>query len=124
MINDNFKDFELDSTDVIRNLQIVFLFFFILLVLPIVMLLLFSLFSWNAKCKKWLTLAAKSIFWNTYVRFWLESYLEFSIAIFIRFRKFTFGSASEIFNSVFATFIAVTLIMLMIGSVVVLQCRT
>ena len=51
-ISDNFVDFELDSTDVIRNLQIVFLFLLGLIILPVFLLLLFYLFYWSNKCKK------------------------------------------------------------------------
>ena len=52
-ISDNFVDFELDSTDVIRNLQIVFLFLLGLIILPVFLLLFFYLFYWSNKCKKW-----------------------------------------------------------------------
>ena len=52
-ISDNFVDFELDSTDVIRNLQIVFLFLLGLIILPVLLLLFFYLFYWSNKCKKW-----------------------------------------------------------------------
>ena len=51
-ISDNFVDFELDSTDVIRNLQIVFLFLLGLIILPVFLLLFFYLFYWSNKCKK------------------------------------------------------------------------
>ena len=51
-ISDNFVDFELDSTDVIRNLQIVFLFLLGLIILPVLLPLFFYLFYWSNKCKK------------------------------------------------------------------------
>ena len=86
--------------------------------------LLYSLCYKNAKCQRWINLTCNSLFWNTYIRFWLESYLEFSIACLLRFRRFSFASASESFNSLFAAVIATTLVLLLIGSIIMLQCKS
>ena len=53
----------------------------------------------------------------------LESYLEFSLACFLRFRQFSFYSSSETFNSIFALLVFTTLMLLLIGSIPILHCR-
>ena len=123
IISENFKDFELDSTSVIRNLQVVFVFLMVLMMIPVILIMLFGIFHCSTRCKKWLHKAAQSLFWNTYIRFWLESYLEFSIASLIRLRKFNFESWNDIFNSVFATTLLITLVFLLVGSVPLLHCK-
>lgn len=123
-ISQNFIDFELDSTDVIRNLQIVFLFMVALIALPLVLLLLFNLFNWSARCKMWLNRIAKAVFWNTYIRFALESYLEFCIASLLRLRQLNFHSSSEVFNSLLALLIFLSLVAFLVGSVLILHWKS
>ena len=123
VLSENFRDFELDSSDMIRNLQVVFLFMLLLVFMPIAFLLLFTIFKKNSKCKVWLSKMGRALFWNTYIRFWLESYLQLSIASFLRFRQFSFGSASDNFNSGFALTIFLTLVLLLTASMPILQCK-
>ena len=53
-LSDNFIDFELDSTDMIRNLQIIFLFLLGLLIVPIAFPVLFAALFWSKRCQRWL----------------------------------------------------------------------
>ena len=73
VFSENFKDFEYNSTSVMINLQLIFVFMLVLLLLPFVILILYGVFFWSAKCKTWLTRVANGIFYNTYIRFLLES---------------------------------------------------
>ena len=123
ILTENFKEFELDSTDLSRNLQIIILVIIGLLILPIVSLLLWCLLSWSTRCKRWLTKAGRVIFWNTYIRFGLESYLELAIVSFLRLKKLSFGSASAIFNSCLSLVLLITLGFLLPGSIPVLHCK-
>ena len=72
----NFTDFGFDSTDPIRNLQIMFLVLVFLLCYPVLTVILRSLCCCSSRCKRCLDRLNDKMFWNTYIRFALEAYLE------------------------------------------------
>ena len=67
IISDNFEAFELDSTDVIRNLQILFLALFVLIVIPLILLLTVPCLFWSQKCMNVYKKIANALFFNTYI---------------------------------------------------------
>lgn len=50
LISENFGEFDYNSTNIIDNLEVIFIFFLALLALPFIALLLYALFFWSAKC--------------------------------------------------------------------------
>ena len=96
----NFADFDLDSTNVISNLQVYSLVLFLLVALPVLLLLSWSCLYWfkrGHKIIKWIT---DAIFFSLYIRFILEGFLELSLACLIRFQNFKFDTQSgDTFNS-------------------------
>ena len=72
----------------ILNLQIMFLFILLLIVLPFILLLLQLICKRSMKCNKCLDWFSKRLFWSTYIRFILESYLELALASILRLKNF------------------------------------
>ena len=85
IISDNFEAFELDSTDLIRNLQILFLALFVLLVIPLLLLVTLPCLFWSQKVMYVYKKITNALFFNAYIRFLFEAYLELSIASILRF---------------------------------------
>ena len=95
----------------------------ILTLIPIVFFILYYMSRKNESCKARLIRASKGIFFNTYIRFLLEGFIEISLACFIRLQMLSFGSGSEAFNSLFAAVIFSVLIVSILGSIGLLHCR-
>ena len=106
MLTDTFADFGFDSTDPLKNLQVMFIFLSLLLLYPMFSLTLSGCFFWSDRCKRCIVRMNQRFYWNTYIRFFLEAYLELSIATLIRFKKFEMGSGTAIFYSVASIAIA------------------
>ena len=102
-LTESFLDFQFDSSGPIRNLQIMFLAMLLLAAIPLVLLVLRAVFFWSKKVKRCIIFVKEKIFFNAYLRFGLEAYLELSLSSILRFRNFTFGTSSENFHSIFAT---------------------
>ena len=88
--------------------------------IPIVSLLLKFIFFWVPKCNKSINWLNNKMFFNIYIRFGLEAYLELSLVSMIRFQNFTFGNSSEKFHSIFSTIIFVGVITYLLCSLVFL----
>ena len=84
-LTDNFIDFGFDTTDPIRNLSVLFIFMMFLVAYPVLSLFLRGLCFWCDKCNQCLAKIDQSIFFNTYLRYGLESYLELCISSLLRF---------------------------------------
>ena len=97
ILSDNFEDFGFTTTDMIQNLSVIFLVLLLLLAVPFFLLLLYGLFRWCRECKKCLAAIIGAIFMNTYIRFFLESYLELSLSSMLRLERLIFGAASPAF---------------------------
>ena len=52
ILSENFKEFELDSSDIVKNLQILFIAFLALMAIPFILLLAWILIFWSAGCRK------------------------------------------------------------------------
>ena len=123
VLTENFSDFELNSTSVMMNLQIILPMILILIALPLLFLVLFGVCFRIPKCRSRLMRVADCIFLNTYIRFMLESYLEISIVCFLHLRRPKIDSGSARFNSLLALTLSSVLIMLLVGSIGLLHCR-
>ena len=106
-ISDSFEEFGFDSTDPIRNLQIMFIFLLFLIAYPLLSLGLRGLCYCSRCCKRCVDYLDNQMFWNTYIRFALEAYLELQICSMLRFKNFSFDSDDQIFFSVFVIMIVV-----------------
>ena len=94
-----------------------------MVMLPFVFLLLKGAFFWNKRCNKYLNLILSKIYFNVYLRFVLEAYLELSLSSILRFKNFTFGSSSEVFHSIFALVLFTGLVAFLLFSLVFLQVK-
>ena len=82
---DNFQEFDFNSSDPVQNLGIIFLFMMFLTALPILLWLMTLLVScWDRGKRIVDRIKNESIYWNFYLRFTLEAYLELSIASILR----------------------------------------
>ena len=95
----------------------------ILMLIPVIFFILYYVTRKNESCKAWLIRATDGIFFNTYIRFLLEGFIEISLACFIRLQMLNFGSGSEAFNSLFAVVLFLVLIVSILGPVGLLHCR-
>jgi len=105
-LTDNFEDFGFDSSDPIRNLQMMFIVLVVLVLFPPFSLALKGLCFCSQRCKRCVKKMDDKFYWNTYIRFGLEAYLELSICAFIRFvGAFSMENSSEIFYSLASVFL-------------------
>ena len=110
ILTDNFEEFGFDSSDPVRNLQIMFLFILFLILFPLLSLLCKGLCFWSEKCLRWRTFLNRAMFFNTYIRFSLETFLELSISSLIRCKAWDFEDSSEKFYSIFSVIIMVFIV--------------
>ena len=122
-LTESFIDFQFDSSGPIRNLQIMFLIMVFLLAFPVTLLILKVLFFWNKKIQGCIDRTLRAIFFNIYIRFGLEAYLELSLSSLIRFKNYTFDTPSEKFHTVFATLIFLVIVAYLLFSLIYLQVR-
>ena len=85
MLTQSFVDFQFDSSGPIRNLQIMFLAMIVLIAIPICMLILKMLFFWCKKVQYRINQVNSAMFFNVYIRFGLETYLELCLSSLLRF---------------------------------------
>ena len=120
-LSDTMADFGFDSSDPIRNLQIMFFFMGFLLLYPFMILLFCLIFCWSKRCNRCLLTINRTICWNVYIRFTLEAFLEISITCLLRFKVYSFESPSDVFHSSFATILVVILAVFWITLIVYLS---
>ena len=70
-----------------------------------------------------LKLKSTIIYWNLYLRFYLETFLEIAIVGFLRLKYFRVTTMTECFLSVYALVTLLILASYMIGSVLFLRKR-
>ena len=91
------------TTDPIKNLRIVFVLMLVLLLLPPILKLTEILTSWNETLRNHIEeLKHKRIYWNMYLRFQLEFFLEIAIVSMLRCLGMNFFSTSDTILSVYA----------------------
>ena len=99
VLSANFEEFELDSTDVLKNLQMFSLVILALLVLPLLLLLAWACLYKSSRGMRVIKRISDALFFSVYIRFVLEAFLELSIVSLMRFRNFQFDTSSGAFNS-------------------------
>ena len=122
-LTDNFNDFGFDSTDPIRNLQIMFLFMLLLMLYPLVSLTLKLLFFWSRSCMKCRSKIDNKLYFNLYIRFFMEAYLEMSLSSLLRCKTMHFFNPSEKFHSSFAILIMGILAAMLLIAAILPQMR-
>ena len=121
-LTDNFHDFGFDSADPIRNLQIMAIMIVFLTFFPLFSLTLRGLCFCSSKCQNCIKKMNARFYWNTYIRFGLEAYLELSICALIKFvGPFSLENGSEIFFLFASIFIIVSIFAMFIIGVLVPQ---
>ena len=123
ILTESLADFGYDSSDMIKNLQVMFLTILVLVGIPVFLLLASLCFRWSQTAKQCLKLTVRKLFWNTYIRFLLEAYLALSICSLLRLKQFNFDSSSDSFLSLFACFTIALLIIFLLLSTMVLQMK-
>ena len=87
LLSKNFHDFDYNTTNPIDNLEVIFFAFIFLMILPVVFKMIELLFSYcNRMTRPLHNFKTKVMYWNLYLRFFLETFLEFSIVSLIRLR--------------------------------------
>ena len=119
--SDNFEDFGYESSDVILNLQIMFIFILFLIALPVILILFRVCCQRRLGCMKCLDRIGKKIFWGTYIRFFLESYLELSLASILRMNNLSFETGSDTFHTSIALVFITVVIVFFFGTTIFLQ---
>lgn len=121
---DNFTEFEYESTNPIENLSFVFLFIVFLSFLPLMIKGIEFLFGWSFTFVQKLEGISKSyIYWNTYLRFMLEAYIELSITCQLRFFTFKFNSISDGILTVFSGLVITVMLLMCFGSLCFLRAK-
>ena len=83
---ENFSEFGYETSDPIQNLEMVFIAIVGLLILPILIKLFEVICSSSYKALLVIeNFKRTKVYWNVYLRFMLESYLELAIASVLRF---------------------------------------
>lgn len=54
----------------------------------------------------------KKLCWNFYIRFWIQSYLQFALVSFINFKDLCWDHSGEIFSSLFTLFAGTLVVVL------------
>ena len=78
-----------------------FLFLVFLIIYPVLSLGCRGLCFCSSRCKRCLNRLDAKMYWNTYIRFTLEAYIELQISVMLRLNNLSFEGADQIFYSVF-----------------------
>ena len=79
-----------------------FLAMLVLATLPFFLILLKFLFIWSKKVSRCINYVHSKIYFNLYIRFGLEAYLELCLSSMIRFKNYKLDNSNERFHSAFA----------------------
>ena len=113
-LTDSFIDYGFDSTDPIRNLQVMFMLMVFLFIYPFFSLVWRIVFCWSEKCKRCIKFLNNKVYFNTYLRIGLETFLELSITSLLRTLKFDVTTdKSSYFHTIFSCFIMFILAVLL-----------
>lgn len=122
-VTETFCDFGYKTTSTMRNLQIMFVFILILVTLPVCLFFFQLILCWSRRAGKLFNAIKKRVFFNLYLRFGLEAYLELALASMLRFKNFNLDDRSAIFHSVFCLAMIVVIFALLAFSLFFLQVR-
>ena len=113
----NFKAFAYKSTDPITNMDIIFLFAAGLVVLPILLKLCDLLFRCSrVLTKKIRNFKTKTAYWNLYLRFLLEVYLEMAIISLLRVQTLSFATKFDTMLTLFSICCVIVLMVYLLGA--------
>ena len=123
-IPDCFREFEYISTNPIQNLSFVFLFMVFLLFLPLMIEGIKFLFGWSITIVEGLERIGRNyIYWNTYLRFILEGYIELAIACQLRLYTLKFNSISDGILTTFSGLAMAFMLAICFGSICFLRAK-
>lgn len=111
ILTDTFVDYGFDSSDPIRNLQVMFIFICFLVLYPVLSVAIMGLCFWSDRCTRCRRWADRKMYFNTYIRFFLETFLELSITVLLRLKLYDFETGSDKFHTVSATILGVALVL-------------
>ena len=124
VLSDNFENYGFESSGMIRNLQIMFIGILFLMFFPLIALLIKAIFyCCDNPVSRFFNRVIRRVFWNSYIRFWMEAYLELCISSMLRLKIFSLDSPSDSFHSCFSVFICVVLAAFFIASITILVVR-
>ena len=123
VLSANFEEFELDSTDVLTNLQMISLVILALLVLPLLILLALACLYKSSRGFRVIKRISDALFFSVYIRFVLEAFLELSIVSLMRFRNFQFDTSSDAFNSTLSMLLITLLSVFLFATFITLWCK-
>ena len=121
LVFEHFKQFEYSSTNPIYNLKIIFFAMIALLLIPIVVKGLELAFYCDNTMRYIQRFKEKKLYWNLYLRFFLETFLELAISGFVRVKVFRITNVTETLLTMFAVLLLLILVSYMIGSKVFLN---
>ena len=114
---------ESSRASVLSNMGIMLLFGGIILVLAIAVIILVKLCRNNQKCRALFVKLKTKIFWNSILRFILQSYLKNSLAVMFAIYVISFRGETGIINGVITLFLLLVFIFLPIYFAVLLHRR-
>ena len=121
MVGEKFARFDYPTSNPIQNLDMIFLVTLALLLLPFLLKLLDLICAWSTRAILRLRrFKTTVVYWNLYIRFLLEAYLELSIVSLLRLRQFRIETVVESALSAFAIVILFILSLAMAASPVFL----
>ena len=119
---ENLQEFGYESTDPVQNLAIIFLFSVGLLVLPLLILIVELISSFHKSAQdalvKWKN---ENVYWNFYLRFLFEAYLELALSGLLRIKAFKFSTSADIGLTLYAFVILMVLVYYAIQSAIYLR---
>ena len=101
-IPDNFSEFGYNSTNTVANLQFVFFFMLFITIVPLLLAFLKVCIGWNEKIVAVIEKIKANLYWNFYLRFIMEAYMELSIAHLLKLVVFKFSTVVDAILTVFS----------------------
>ena len=121
-LSDNFAEFQYETTDPIQNLQFNFVFLLSLMIVPVLIRLVeLVVMEYEEGTYRVQEFKRRHIYWNMFLRFFLQAYLELAITGFIRVKAYSYDSWPDTFLTIFAIGIVLLIATYMIGSVLFLR---
>ena len=100
----------------------IFIIIFMLLVMPLILFFFTGIFyCCNNWFSRFLDRMRERIYWNTYIRFSFEAFLELAISCMLRIEILSFSTSSNSFHSIFCLVIVIFLVTFTLFVTVYLQ---
>ena len=98
----NFALFEYESLDTFMNLQQIFFYMLFFALLPLLVRIIYVLLYWSKGCQNLIRKFEGILYFNIFIRFILESYLELVIISLIRIHMVDFSTKGDTVNTLFS----------------------